>query len=206
MNQQSQNPQNLNLLTYDAEGPMSERNMSYIHFINYYKDPYYHFSGGLITEIYIRAFSNGNKYLGMNFNPEEISEELAQEQAGLMDFHNCDFHLIRDNKNSGLMTGECSVQKYKIEHNNDLLVTSRFHSDVFDSWLNTIQNRKNSRIDLKIEFNQAARDTFIGSLMMNALGDYEEESDKIYFHLSSIGLNLRAYESYPKPQLSHPTA
>lgn len=199
-------PQPLLALTYEAEGPNSRRNMSSIEFINYYKEPYYKTTGGLIDEIFIRAFSIGDSYLGMNYDPEKITEELAQEQTKLMNFQNCDFHFIRNNDRDGIMSGICSVDKGQLDHNEDLLVTSYFHSDTFDEWLDIIQNRQNKRISLRIEFNQDSRDLFLGKLYMNALGDYDEENDKIYFEISRILLKLRAYETYPKPQLSHPPA
>ena len=194
------------LLTYEMEGPNSQRNMSTIEFINYYKEPYYKETGGIINEMFIRAFSFGESYLGMNYDPERMTEELAKEQAALMDFQNCDFYLIRSNKNDGIMNAICSADRGKLEHNEDLLITAYLHSDTFDKWLSIIQNRQNSRISLKIQFNQDARDLFLGSLMMNYLGDYDEEDNKIHFDINKISLNLRAYESFPKPQLSHPPA
>ena len=206
MNQLNNTHSNIPLLSYEMEGPNSQRNMSSIEFINYYKEPYYQETGGLITEMFIRSFNFGESYLGMNYDPEQMTEELAKEQAALMDFHNCDFHLIRSNKNDGIMNAVCSADKGKLEYNEDLLVTAYFHSDVFDKWLDIIQNRQNSRISLRIQFNQEARDLFLGSLMMNYLGDYDEENDKIHFDINKISLNLRKYESYPKPQLSHPPA
>ena len=95
MNLQVNKKQNIPLLVYDMESVNSQRNMSSIEFVNYYKEPYYHEYGGLITEIYIRAFCTGEKYLGMNYDPKLTTEEEAQARAQLMDFQNCDFNLIR---------------------------------------------------------------------------------------------------------------
>ena len=55
-----------------------------------------------------------------------------------------------------------------------------------------------------IKFNQDSRDLFLGRLLTNDVGDYDEE--KIYFPINQISLKLLEYESYPKPALSHPTA
>ena len=206
MNQLNNTHSNIPLLSYEMEGPNSQRNMSSIEFINYYKEPYYQETGGLITEMFIRTFNFGEFYLGMNYDPEQITEELAKEQAELMNFQNCDFHIIRSNKNDGIMNAICSADKGKLEHNEDLLITAYFHSDSFDKWLDIIRNRLNSRFSLRIQFNQNARDLFLGRLMMNFLGDYDEENGKIHFPINEISLKLRKYESCPKPQLSHPPA
>ena len=206
MNQLSNTYSDIPLLSYEMEGPNSQRNMSSIEFINYYKEPYYHETGGLITEMFIRSFNFGEFYLGMNYDPKQMTEELAKEQAQLMNFQNCDFHIIRSNKNDGIMNAVCSADKGKLEHNEDLLITAYFHSDSFDKWLDIIQNRQNSRISLGIQFNQDARDLFLGKLMINFLGDHDEENYKIHFNINEISLKLRKYETYPKPQLSHPPA
>ena len=206
MNQLNITHSKIPLLSYEMEGPNSQRNMSSIEFINYYKEPFYKETGGLITEMFIRSFNFGEFYLGMNYDPEQITEELAKEQAELMNFQNCDFHIIRSNKNDGIMNAICSADKGKLEHNEDLLITAYFHSDSFDKWLDIIRKRQNSRFSLKIQFNQNARDLFLGRLMMNFLGDYDEENGKIHFPINEISLKLRKYESYPKPQLSHPPA
>ena len=204
MNLQVNKKQNIPLLVYDMEGPNSQRNMSSIEYINYYKEPYYHECGGLITEIYIRAFCNGEKYLGMNYDPKVSSEEDAQAEAQLMDFQNCDFHLIRSNYYEGIQGASCSADEGNFKHNEDLYIHSYLHSDAFDKWLSIIQNRKEHRISFNIKFNQESRDLFLGKLFMNVIGDYEEE--KIYFPINQISLELLEYESYPQPQLSHPTA
>ena len=91
MNQNQDINFNAPLLTYDAESNISQRNMSSLYFINYYKEPFYKETGGLITEMYIRAFNFGDSYLGMNYDPERMTEELAKEQTQLMNFQNCDF-------------------------------------------------------------------------------------------------------------------
>ena len=91
MNQLNTAPSKIPLLSYEMEGPNSQRNMSSIEFINYYKEPFYKETGGLITEMYIRAFNFGDSYLGMNYDPERMTEELAKEQTQLMNFQNCDF-------------------------------------------------------------------------------------------------------------------
>ena len=109
----------------------------------------------------------------MNYDPVRMTEELAKEQTQLMNFQNCDFHIKRSNKNDGIMNAVCSADKGTLEHNEDLLVTAYFHSDSFDKWLDIIQKRQNCRISLRIQFNQDARDLFLGSLMMNYLGDYD---------------------------------
>ena len=204
MNLQVNKKQNIPLLVYDMESVNSQRNMSSIEYVNYYKEPYYHECGGLITEIYIRAFCTGEKYLGMNYDSKLTTEEEAQAQAQLMDFQNCDFHLIRSNHYEGHQGASCSADEDSLEHNEDLYVHSYLHSDTFDKWLSIIQNRKEHRISFNIKFNQDSRDLFLGRLLMNAIGDYDEE--KIYFPINQISLKLLEYESYPKPALSHPTA
>ena len=204
MNLRVNKKQNIPLLVYDMESVNSQRNMSSIEYVNYYKEPYYHECGGLITEIYIRAFCTGEKYLGMNYDSKLTTEEEAQAQAQLMDFQNCDFHLIRSNHYEGHQGASCSADEDSLEHNEDLYVHSYLNSDTFDKWLSIIQNRKKLRISFNIKFNQDARDLFLGRLLMNALGDYDEE--KIYFPINQISLKLLEYESYPKPALSHPTA
>ena len=204
MNLQVDKKQNIPLLVYDMESVNSQRNMSSIEFVNYYKEPYYHECGGLITEIYIRAFCTGEKYLGMNYDSKLTTEEEAQAQAQLMDFQNCDFHLIRSNHYEGHQGASCSADEDSLEHNEDLYVHSYLHSDTFDKWLSIIQNRKKLRISFNIKFNQDSRDLFLGRLLMNSIGDYDEE--KIYFPINQISLKLLEYESSPKPALSHPTA
>ena len=204
MNLKVNKKQNIPLLVYDMESVNSQRNMSSIEYVNYYKEPYYHECGGLITEIYIRAFCNGEKYLGMNYDSKLNTEEEAQAQAQLMDFQNCDFHLIRSNHYEGHQGASCSADEDSLEHNEDLYVHSYLHSDTFDKWLSIIQNRKEHRISFNIKFNQDSRDLFLGALSMNLIGDYEEE--KIYFPINQISLKLLEYEFYPKPALSRPTA
>lgn len=78
MNQLNITPSKIPLLSYEMEGPNSQRNMSSIEFINYYKEPFYKETGGLITEMYIRTFNFGDSYLGMNYDPERMTEELAK--------------------------------------------------------------------------------------------------------------------------------
>ena len=196
--------QNIPLLFYDMEGVNSERNLSSINFVNYYKEPTYLVSGGLISEMFISTFSFGEKYLGMNYDPEIESEELAQEKAGLMDFHSCLFHIKRSYKHNDLLNGICSINEGYIEHEDDLLVTNYLQSDEFDSWLSIIQNNQNFKTNFNIKFNQDARDLFIGTKIMNSLGDCEHE--KAHFNLRQISISLIADESSSEFQLSHPTA
>ena len=204
MNLQVDKKQNIPLLVYDKESVNSQRNMSSIEYVNYYKEPYYHECGGLITEIYIKAFCNGEKYLGMNYDSKLTTEEEAQAQAQLMDFQNCDFHLIRSNhyEDKSERINPHYVLSYL--HRQNKMHPDALHSDTFDKWLSIIQNRKEHRISFNIKFNQDSRDLFLGRLLMNAIGDYDEE--KIYFPINQISLKLLEYESYPKPALSHPTA
>ena len=204
MNLKVNKKQNIPLLVYDMESVNSQRNMSSIEYVNYYKEPYYHECGGLITEIYIRAFCTGEKYLGMNYDSKLTTEEEAQAQSQLMDFQNCDFHLIRSNHYEGHQGASCSADEDSLEHNEDLYVHSYLHSDTFDKWLSIIQNRKEHRISFNLKFNQDSRDLFLGRLLMNAVGDYDEE--KIYFPINQISLKLLEYEFYPKPALSRPRA
>lgn len=204
MNPQVSENQNIPLLFYDMESVNSERNLSSLNFVNYYKEPTYIVSGGLISEMFISTCSFGEKYLGMNYDPERESEELAQEKAGLMDFHSCLFHIKRSYKHNGILNGICSINEGYIEHEDDLLVTNYLQSDKFDNWLSIIQNNQNFKTNFNIKFNQDARDLFIGTKIMNSLGDCEHE--KAHFNLRQISISLIVDESSSEFQLSHPTA
>lgn len=198
---------NFPLLTYDQESNISQRNMSSLYFINYYKEPYYHEVGGIITDMYIPTFLHPNHYyLGMNYNEEEWSEEYAQDQASKMFFSQCEFHFKRKN-NLHSSYAFCTADKGKYEHNNDLGVFSGLHCDTFDAWINAIKwTRENStRFGFKIEFNQHARDVFLGGLLMKYFGDWDEDDEYLTFDLNNLEIQFSTYENFSNFQLSSPS-
>ena len=95
------------------------------------------------------------------------------------------------------------------EHNDDLVVFSGLHSDTFDAWVKAIKTsrEKSFRFGFKIEFNQHARDVFLGQLLMNYRGErMNEDYEYLDFNLSNIEIQFSYYENYSKFQLYPPAA
>jgi len=209
MNQNQDINFNAPLLTYDAESNISQRNMSSLYFINYYKEPYYHEVAGLVTDMYIPTFLHPKYcYLGMNYDEKEWSEEYAQEQASKMYFSQCEFHFRRKN-NLNTCVAYCTADSGQYRHNDDLGVFSGLHSDTFDAWVKAIKTcrEKSFRFGFKIEFNQHARDVFLGQLLMNYRGERMYEDDEyLDFNLSNLEIQFSYYENYSEFQLSPPAA
>ena len=194
------------LLFYDYDSNISENNMSSLYFINYYKEPYYHERAGLITEMVIPTFAHPSQcFLGWNYDERQNDEEDARYLANKMSFSKCDFNFVRTNKGS-MNNGYCTANRGEYKHNDDLCVLSHINCDTFDAWIKIIQHARenNLRYGFKIEFNQYARDVFLGQLIMNHMGDLAED-EYLDFNLNNIEIQLSTYENYSKFQLSPPT-
>lgn len=209
MNQQINKNSEAPLLSYDYDSNISQRNMSSLSFLNYYKEPYYHEVAGIITDMYIPTFIHPNHcFVGYNYDEEEYSEEDAKYFANKMFFSQCEFHFRRKNDLDTCM-GSCTADLGNNEHNDDLVVFSGLHSDTFDAWVKAIKacREKSFRFGFKIEFNQHARDVFLGQLLMNYRGErMNEDYEYLDFNLSNIEIQFSYYENYAEFQLSPPAA
>ena len=207
MNRQVGENQNIPLLFDDYDSNISEINMSSLYFINYYKEPYYHERAGIITEMCIPTFAHSKQcFVGWNYDEQENSEEDAEYLANKMSFSQCDFNFVRSDEGI-LSVGYCTANRGEFRHKDDLSVLSYVNCDTFDAWIKGIQSsRKNSfRFGFKIEFNQHARDVFLGQLIMNHRRElYEDEY--LDFNLNNIQIQFSKYENLSGFQLSHPPA
>ncbi len=195
------------LLFQDYDSINSLRNMSSLYFINYYKEPYYHKQAGIITQMCIPTFVHPEQcFVGWDYDEKENSEEDAKYLANKMHFSQCDFNFVRSNKSS-LNVGYCTANKGEYKHKDDLHVLSYLSCDTFDAWIKAIHSsRKNSyRFGFKIEFNQYARDIFLGQLIMNHMGDLDEK-EYLDFNIKNIEIQFSTYENYSGFQLSPQSA
>ena len=207
MNRQVSENQNIPPLFDDYDSNIAEINMSSLYFINYYKEPYYHERAGIITEMCIPTFAHAEQcFVGWNYDEQENSEEDAEYLANKMSFSQCDFNFVRSNKSS-LNVGYCTANKGEYKHKDDLHVLSYLSCDTFDAWIKAIySSRKNSfRFGFKIEFNQYARDVFLGQLIMNHKGDLDDK-EYLDFNINNIEIQFSTYENFFGFQLSPQSA
>ena len=97
MNQQTAIKTEAPLLTYDYDSNISQRNMSNLSFLNYYKEPYYHEVGGIITDMYIPTFIHPNHcFVGYNYDEEELAIICSAKDDGIEKEANEDGDILLD--------------------------------------------------------------------------------------------------------------